>query len=132
MSIQCQDQRWAFQYDPHSCMPVPMDATFVPFGLAEEPLQVQVVLGQIWIISSDKQAWHKTLHHFGHVLPHRIFLFFERLPKTQEGGFPIFCRSGAPIERGSHRTDVFDLTADLLLLALYFGKPTVNAVSQSL
>ena len=48
MGVQSQQERWAFLHDAHPCMPVPVDASLVPFGLPKPTLQIQVVLEPIF------------------------------------------------------------------------------------
>ena len=56
MGVQCRHKRGALLDDPHACMTVPVNPAFMSFGAAEEAFQVEVVVRQVWIVATDKQA----------------------------------------------------------------------------
>jgi hypothetical protein len=70
--IEGQQQRGAFLHEPYSGVPVAVHAAFVPFGVAEPAFQVEVVLGQVCLLTPNKQPGGKAGHHMAHVLPDRI------------------------------------------------------------
>ena len=77
--IEGQQQRGAFLNEPYSSVPVAVHAAFVPFGLAEPAFQVEVVLGQVCLLTPNKQPGGKAGHHLAHVLPDRIVARVELL-----------------------------------------------------
>lgn len=60
-------------------MPVAVNAALVPFGLAEPAFQVEVVLGQVCVLISNKQPRRKAGHDMAHMLSDRIVARLELL-----------------------------------------------------
>jgi len=77
--VEGQQQRGAFLDESYSGVPVAVHAAFVPFGLAEPAFQVEVVLGQVCLLTSNKQPGCKAGHHLAHVVPDRIVARVELL-----------------------------------------------------
>src|SRR5262249_56090534 len=71
MGVQRQQERGAFLHDAHSRMPVPVDASLVPFGLPKPTLQIQVVLEEWQRVSTDEESCGKAGHHPCHVVVER-------------------------------------------------------------
>ena len=65
--------------EPDPGVSVAVHAAFVPFGLAEPAFQVEVVLGQVCLLTPNKQPGCKTGHHLAHVVPDRIVARAELL-----------------------------------------------------
>ena len=72
MRVEGQQQRGAFLDKPYPGVSVAVHAAFVPFGLAEPAFQVEGVLGQVCLLTPNKQPGCKTGHHMAHMLPDRI------------------------------------------------------------
>ena len=77
--VESQQQRGAFLDEPYPGVPVAVYAAFVPFGLAEPAFQVKVVLGQVCLLTPNKQPGCKAGHHLAHVVPDRIVARVELL-----------------------------------------------------
>ena len=56
MGVQRQQERWAFLNNAYPRMPVPVDASLVPFGLPKPTLQIQVVLEAWQRVSTDDES----------------------------------------------------------------------------
>ena len=63
MGVQSQQERWAFLNNTYPRMPVPVDASLVPFGLPKPTLQIQVVLEAWQRLSTDEESCGKAGHH---------------------------------------------------------------------
>src|SRR5713226_4816996 len=68
MGVQRQQERGAFLHDAYPSMPVPVDASLVPFGLPKPTLQIQVVLEAWQRVSTDEEAGGTAGHHPRHVV----------------------------------------------------------------
>jgi hypothetical protein len=79
VGVESQQQRRAFLDEPYPGVPVAVYAAFVPFGLAEPALQVEVVRGQVCLLTPNKQPGCKARHHLAHVVPDRIVARAELL-----------------------------------------------------
>ena len=71
MGVQRQQERGAFLHDAHPSMPVPVDASLVPFGLPKPTLQIQVILEAWQRVSTDEEACGTAGHHPRHVVVKR-------------------------------------------------------------
>src|SRR5712691_2027872 len=71
MGVQRQQECGAFLHDAHPRMPVPVDASLVPFGLPKPTLQIQVVLETWQRVSTDEEACGKAGHYPRHVVVKR-------------------------------------------------------------
>lgn len=119
VGIERERQRGAFQDDSHSRMTMAVDAALVSFGLPKPPFELQVVMGQIRIVSSDKEARGEAAHDLGHVLPHRMLVLLQRFPEGLKGCFSLLGRAAVGIERRGYCVDRFDVRADLFLGRLH-------------
>ncbi len=52
--IQGQDQRWTFLHDPHPGMTMAVNPTLMALGLAEPPLQVEIVPRQVHVVTAEE------------------------------------------------------------------------------
>jgi len=77
--VEGQQQRGAFLDNADPSVPVAMNAALVPFGLAEPAFQVEVVLGQVCVLTSNKQPRRKAGHDLAHMLSDRIVARLELL-----------------------------------------------------
>jgi hypothetical protein len=69
MGVQGRHQRGTLPDDPHTCMTVPVNPAFMSLGTAKEAFQVEVVVGQVWIVATHKQARRERRHNRRHSLP---------------------------------------------------------------
>lgn len=79
MRVESHQQRGAFLDEPYPGVPVAVYAAFVPFGLAKPAFQVEVVRGQVCLLTPNKQPGCKARHHLAHVVPDRIVARAELL-----------------------------------------------------
>ena len=79
MRVESHQQRGAFLDEPYPGVPVAVYAAFVPFGLAKPAFQVEVVRGQVCLLTPNKQPGCKARHHLAHVLLDRIVARVELL-----------------------------------------------------
>jgi hypothetical protein len=70
--VEGQQHRGAFLHESYAGVPVAVQATFVPFGLAEPAFQGEVVRGSVCLLPPNKQPGGKARHHLAHVGPDRI------------------------------------------------------------
>jgi hypothetical protein len=132
VGVQGDHQRGAFHDDPHARMAVAMDATLVTLGATKEPLQIQIVTGNVRHVLADEQAGDKGGHGLGHRLPHRLGRALEAsLQRTKEGP-PPWHAAAVRIERGGHLAKILDTILQSLLLLLDLGNAPVDGVGQSL
>ena len=89
MGVQSQQERWAFLNNAYPRMPMPVDASLVPFGLPKPTLQIQVVLEEWQRVSTDEEACGKAGHPPRHVVVKRSVEACERLLQTCELGLPL-------------------------------------------
>ena len=71
MRVQRGHERRTFLNDPYARVAAPVDPTFVSFGTTEESLEVEIVVGQIRVVSADEKAGGERRHRGGHDLSHR-------------------------------------------------------------
>lgn len=70
--VEGQQQRGAFLDNADPSVPVAVHAALVPFGLAEPAFQVEGVLGQVGVLTSNKQPRRKAGHAMAHMVSDRI------------------------------------------------------------
>lgn len=131
MGVERQHQRWAFQDDSHSRMAMAVDAALVAFGLPKPSFELQVVVGEIWIVSPDKEARCEAAHDLGHVLTDRMLVLLQCLLKGLKGCLSLLGRPGLGIERRGYRTDGFEVRSDFFLGRLDLRQPPVYASRQT-
>src|SRR5215471_20185494 len=132
MGVQSQQERWAFLNNASPRMPVPVDASLVPFGLPKPTLQIQVVLEAWQRVSTDEEACGKAGPPPRHVVGKRGVEACERLLQARELGLP--CRSG-PVRIDQRRGDTLDLVqvrTDDLVFRLHRGHAAVDTGGQAL
>jgi hypothetical protein len=132
MGVQCQPERGAFLHDAHPCMPVPVDASLVSFGLPKPTLQIQVVLEAWQRVSTDEEACGKAGHHPRHVVLKRSVEAGELLLQARELGLPL---RGRPVRTGQRRGDTLDLLlllTDDVVFCLHLGHAAVDTSGQAL
>src|SRR5262245_25279890 len=70
--IEGQQQRGAFLDESYPGVAVAVNAALVAFGLSEPAFEVEVVLRQVPVLPSHKQARRKAGHDVAHRLPNGI------------------------------------------------------------
>lgn len=81
MSVESEYERRALPDDPYPRVAPTVDAALVAFGLSEPPFKIEVVMGKIWIVPSNKQPGLKTLHNLRHVLTNWMCVLLEVFEK---------------------------------------------------
>ena len=132
MGVQRQQERWAFLYDAHSCMPVPVDVSLVPFGLPKPTLQIQVVLEAWQRVSTDEESCGKAGHHPCHVVVKRCGEACELLVQVPELGLPLRGRTVRTGPRGGDTLDRLPLLTDDVVCCLHLGRAAVDTSGQAL
>lgn len=127
VGVERQHQRWALQNDSHSRMAMAVDAALVAFGLPKPPFELQVVVRELRIVSTDEEAGREAAHDLRHVLTDRMIVLPQCLLKLLKGSFSLFARAGVGIERRGYRVDRFDMRADFFLGRLDLRQPAVDA-----
>ena len=89
MGVQRQQECGTFLHDAPPSMPVPVDASLVPFGLPKPTLQLQVVLEEGQRVSTDEESCGKAGHHPRHVVVKRGVEAGELLVQARELGLPL-------------------------------------------
>jgi len=131
VGVEGERQRRAFQDDSHSRMAMAVDAALVALGLAKPPFQLKVVLGKIWIVSTDKEAGREAAHDLRHVLTDRMIVLLQRLLKLFKGGSSPLGLAGGRIERGRYGVDRFDVRPDFFVGRFDLRQPSVDAPGQT-
>ena len=124
--IEGQQQCWAFLDEAYPGVSVAVYAAFVPFGLAEPTFQVKVVLGQVGLLSPNKQPGSKTRHHLAHVAPDRIVALLELLLHDLKLCLTLGTRTPIGGERHRDSPDVLHVVANGLLDVVHYRQPPVD------
>ena len=107
--IHCQQQAGPFLDKTYAGMLVPMHTAFMPFGQAEPPFQVEIILQEIALPPPDKEAPRKARHHLTEMEADWIRAGGELLAKLTEAVPTLTGRAGRRIKRGVHRPQVLPL-----------------------
>jgi len=113
-------------------MPVPVDASLVPFGLPQPPLQLQVVLEEGQRVSTDEESCGKAGHHPRHVVVKRGVEAGALLLQARELGLPL---RGCTVRTDQRRGDTLDLLpllTDDVVCCLHRGHAAVDTSGQAL
>ncbi len=132
MGVQRQQERGAFLHDTHSSMPVPVDASLMPFGLPKPTLQLQVVLEEWPGVSPDKESCGTAGHHPRHVVVKRGGEACERLLQARELGLPRRGRTVRTGQRGRDTLELLQILTDDLVFRLSIGHASVDTGGQAL
>jgi hypothetical protein len=89
MRIERRQPRGAFVDEADPSVAVAMNAALVAFGVSKPAFEVEVVLWEVRVVTSYKQAWLKTRQHPTHVLPPRIVTPLELLPQGLKLHVPV-------------------------------------------
>ena len=68
VNVQGVDQRAAFLHDADSGVVMPVNASFVPLGVAEPAFQIEIIAWQLHRIAPGKEPGLKTAHPLSHLL----------------------------------------------------------------
>ena len=131
MSVQNEDQRWAFLHNTYSRMRVAVDAPLVTFGLPKPTFQVEIVLRPIRSIAPHKQPGFKTRHHLSQVLLIPILAGLVLGSQNGELFLALGGRTVHDIERGRHFAHFLGLVADRFLGLRYGVQAALDAVGQT-
>jgi len=132
MGVQRQQERGAFLHEAPPRMPVPMDASLVPFGIPKPTLQIHVVLEAWPRVSTDEEACGQAGHHPRHVVVQWGVEACARLWQACALGLPRRGRTVRPGQRGRDTLDLVQvLTADHLF-RLHRGHAAVDTGGQAL
>src|SRR5262249_35457041 len=120
--------------DSHPGVLSPVYPPGVSFRLAEPPLQLIVVYRQLFSLLGpypDEQASGKTAHDFGQVCCEGLALSVVLAVQLPEPGLALPPWPFLLFEGLCHRSDLFDLLADLLLLVFHLRQASINAPCQA-
>ena len=113
-------------------MPVPVDASLVPFGLPKPTRQIHIVLEAWQRVSSDEEACGNAGHHPRHVGGKRGGEAGERLVHARELGLSL---RGRTVRTGPRSRDTLELLQGLtddLVFRLHLGHAAVATGGQAL
>ena len=131
MRIERRQQCGAFVDEAHPSMAVAMNAALVAFGVSKPACEVEVVLREIRVVTSHKQAWLKTRQYPTYVLPLRIVTPLELLPQGLKLHVPVVARAIGGIKCGLDCPHVCHLVTDVLLGRLHTRQASVNRAGQT-
>ena len=124
--IEGQQQCGAFLDEAYPSVSVAVYAAFVPFGLAEPAFQVKVVLGQVGLLTPNKQPGGKARHHLAHVAPDRIVTLLELLLHDLKRCLTLGTQPPLGGERHRDSPDVLHVMAHGLLDVVHYRHPPVD------
>jgi hypothetical protein len=119
MRIERRQQCGAFVDEAHPSVTVAMNAALVALGVSKPAFEVEVVLREICVVTSHKQAGLKTRQHPTYVLPPWIVTPLEVLPQGLKLHVPVVARAIGGIKRGLDCPHVCHLVTDVLLGCLH-------------
>ena len=120
-----------FVDEAHPRVAVAMNATLVAFRVSKPAFEVEVVQGEIRVVTSHKQAWLKTRQYPTHVLPSRIVTPLELLPQGLKLHMPVVARAIGEIKRGLDCPHVCHLMTYVILGCLHTRQASVNIAGQA-
>ena len=132
VGVEGQQQRGAFQHNPHAGVTMPVNASLVALGLLEPALQVEVVLRQVGVIAADKEARLKAGHHLAHVSADRIVTRQELVSKSLKPHLTFLATAPFRIERLFDCTDVPHIVSHLLEGLFDLTNSAIDTVGQPL
>lgn len=131
MGIQRQQQRRPFLHDPDAPGSMAVDAAFVTLGLAEPTLQLEIVLGKIGVVIADEEAVLEARHHGGEVVPNRVAVGLEAIPKRLELGTTLGAIPVGRLEGRIDRGDIRHVLPDGFLDFLHQIETAIDTAGQS-
>jgi len=124
--VESHQQRGAFLDEPYPGVPVAVYAAFVPFGLAKPAFQVEVVLGQVCLLTPNKQPRCKARHHLTHVVPDRIVARAELLLQDLKLRLTLGTCATVGCERRLDRPHIVHMGSNGLLDVVHCRQPPCN------
>ena len=118
-----QQQCGTFLDEPSPGVPVAVHAAFVPFRLAEPAFEVEGVLGQVCLLTPNKQPGCKAGHHMAHVLPDRIVARVELLLQDLKLRLTHGTCATVEFERRLDRPHIIHMSSNGLLDVVHCRQP---------
>ena len=131
MRIERRQQRGAFVDEADPSVAVAMNAALVAFRVSKPAFEVEVVLWEVRVVTSYKQAWLKTRQHPPHVLPPRIVTPLELRPQDLKLRVTLVARAPVGIKRGLDCPHVCHLVTYVLLGRLHTRQASINIAGQA-
>ena len=128
--IQRQQQAGPFLDNAYASMLMPMNTALMPFGQAEPPFQVEIILREIVVRSSDKESPCKASHYLPEMEADRILAYGKLLAQLVEAVLTLAGRAGRRIERGIHRPQVLEIAPNLFLHRVDLRQSFVDALGK--
>ena len=132
MGVQRQQERWAFLHHTPSSMPVPVEASLMPFGLPQPTRQLHGVLEAWPCVSTAKEACGTAGHHPRHVVGKWGGEACELLVQARELGLPRRGRTVRTGQRGCDTLELLQVLTDALVFRLCLGHAAVDPGGQAL
>ena len=114
----------------YASMLVTMYTALMPFGQAEPPFQVEIILREIALRPSHKESPCKASHHLTKVDADRILASSKLLAELVEAVPTLAGSARRRIERGVHRPQVLEIAPNLFLHRLDLRQSLVDAPSK--
>ena len=128
--IQSQQQAGPFLDKAYAGLWVPLHTALMPFGQAEPPFQVQIILREIALRSSHKESPCKASHHLTKMDADWILASSKLLAELVEAVPTLAGSARRRIERGVHRPQVLEIAPNLFLHRLDLRQSLVDAPSK--
>ncbi len=131
VGIQGQEQRWAFLHDSHSGVTVAVNPTLMSLRLSKPTLQIEVVTGQAWLVTTDEKTRLEALHHRRHLASDRVRSGSQAIAERLEEGSTLFARAARRVEDGGNLDDLAHTLSDRDLRLLDRIKSPVDEPGQA-
>ena len=132
MGVQHQQECGTFLHDAPPSMPVPVDASLVPFGLPKPTLQIHVVLEAWQRLSPDEESCGTAGHHPRYVLVKRGVEACKLLLQACALRLPHRSRTVRTGQRGRDTLDLLQVLTDDQGFRVYLGHAAVHTGGQAL
>jgi hypothetical protein len=130
VSIQSQQESRTFLDDADARVPMTMNASFVPLGLAEPALQVQIVLRKTYGVAANTQPRLKAGHDLGIMLVNGIFVALESLEKFVELSLAVDAETFGRIKSDGNKTQLTYVGLNLMESFLGQSHASLDASGQ--
>ena len=131
VGVQGQQQRRTLLDDSHPGMTVAVNPTLMPLRLAKPTLQIEVVIGQVRLVTADEQTRLEAPHHRRHLSPDRVRFGSQAIAKDLEEGSTRLARAARRVESGGNLDDLAHTLSDRDLRLLDRIKPPVDEPGQA-
>ena len=121
--VESHQQRGAFLDEPYPGVPVAVHAACVPFRLAEPAFEVEVVLGQVCLLTPNKQPGCEACHPLAHVGPDRIVARVELRLQDLKLRLTLGPCATVGFERRLNRPHIVHVSSNGLLDVVYGRQP---------